>query len=165
MLRALSADRGDTAALFRLYGRGVFSRCRRLLGDDEAAKDAVQEVFLRAHAAADRFRGDASPFTWLYSIATTYCLQQLRNRARRAKKLEEIVPMPAESGDAVARLDLIRLFETADEDALAMAFLRFVDGLTLEEVAEVAGLSRKTVAKRLEEFRAESAIMLGKEQP
>lgn len=151
---------GDTQELYRRYGRAIHSRCRRLLGDDEAAKDAVQEVFLRAFSHAERFRGDASPFTWLYCIATTYCLQQLRNRARRTAKLESLIPLSSESGDPAARLDLLKVFSRADEETLMLAYLRWVDGLTLEEVSEVAGISRKTVAKRLEAFRSASAEML-----
>jgi RNA polymerase sigma-70 factor, ECF subfamily len=148
---------GDAAALFRRYGPAIHRRCVGLLRDPEAARDAVQEVFLRAHAHAGRFRGDAAPFTWLYRIATTHCLQQLRNRRRREAKLESLAPPEPPKSDLDARIDLLRLFAEEDEDTLAIAHLRWIDGLTLEEVAEVVGLSRKTVAKRLDDLRARSA--------
>ncbi|MCC7380948.1 MAG: sigma-70 family RNA polymerase sigma factor [Deltaproteobacteria bacterium] len=154
---------GNAADLFERYGPAIHRRCRDMLRDSDAAHDAVQEVFLRAHRHAARFRGDAAPFTWLYRIATTYCLQQLRNRARRAAKLEAFVAPEGVVPDLAARIDLQRAFSEEDEETLLLAHLRWVDGLTLEEVAEVVELSRKTVAKRLEDLRTRSAARLKSE--
>jgi RNA polymerase sigma-70 factor (ECF subfamily) len=53
-------------------------------------------------------------------------------------------------------MDLSRVLAEEDEQTLAIAYLRFVDELTLEEVAEIVGLSRKTVQKRIDALRARS---------
>jgi RNA polymerase sigma-70 factor (ECF subfamily) len=156
--------------LFERYGAVVYRRCLALLRDPEAAQDAVQEVFVRAMTGADRFRGDASPLTWLYRIATTYCLQQLRNRKRREAKLETLAPAPG-GGEPAAPgahpldvLALLRVLETLEPATQEIAVLRHVDQMTLEEIAETVGLSRKTVHKRLLEFqRSAEAHSLGAE--
>lgn len=154
----MSFGLGDPAALFERHGAAIFRRCLAILADTQAAEDTTQEVFMRALTHRERFRGDSTPFTWLYRVATTACLQQLRNSQRRAEKLRgiqaaaraEIEPDPSQ------RLDLERVLAEEDEQTLAIAYLRFVDELTMEEVAEIVGLSRKTVQKRIEALRRRS---------
>lgn len=144
------------ARLFEDYGDVVYRRCAHLLRDDDLAMDAVQEVFVRAMAARNPFQGDSSPLTWLYRIATTYCLQQIRNRSRRRAKLElfsKSIPLQR-SPDLESAISLERILNEQDDAVRQMAFFRFIDGMTLEEVAEVTGFSRKTVSKRLNAFVA-----------
>ncbi len=138
--------------LFERYGPTVYRRCRQLVGDG-GADDAVQEVFLRATRAWDRFQGDCSPMTWLYRIATTHCLQQLRNDRSRAAKLELLLPPEGTTEDMVAKLDVAGVLSELDDLTQQLVVLRHLDGMTLEEVAEVAGVSRKTVQKRLDRFK------------
>ena len=69
--------------LFDRYHSSVFNLCMRLLGNREEAEDITQDVFVRAHKAYHRFRGDANPGTWLYRIAVNLSL----NHQRRQKRL------------------------------------------------------------------------------
>jgi hypothetical protein len=62
-------------ALYRRFGAFVLRRARVLLGEDEAAEDALQEVFVRVLCHHDGFRSEAAPVTWLYRITTNYCCQ------------------------------------------------------------------------------------------
>ena len=67
----------------------------RLCGEAEVAKDLVQETFLNAYRAYDRFRGDAQVSTWLYAIASHACQRMRRKRKgepERELSLEEFVP-------------------------------------------------------------------------
>jgi RNA polymerase sigma-70 factor (ECF subfamily) len=75
--------------------------CYRMLGSTFDADDAVQETMIRAWRSMDQFDGRASMKTWLYRIATNVCLDELRNRGRRARPIEEGPPssgaLPLES--------------------------------------------------------------------
>src|SRR5690348_9660792 len=82
--RAQKGDDDAFAALVRRHHPGVATLCRSMLGDDAAADDAAQDVFLKAHRSLKSFRGDAKLSTWLYRVATNRCLDLLR-AAGRAK--------------------------------------------------------------------------------
>jgi RNA polymerase sigma-70 factor (ECF subfamily) len=160
-----SSARPSAAALFERYGATVYRRCLALLRQEELARDAVQEVFLRVVAQLGGFRGESSPLTWIYSIATLYCLQQLRNQRRSERKLHDLLatadpPPTASLEDKVA---LAALLEGADREVQQIVVLRLIDGMTGDEVAELTGLSRKTVTRRLQEFIAEARADLGRE--
>jgi len=147
----------DVEALSRRYGPMVLRRCRRLLGDEDDALDACQEVFVRL--LQRRGRLDARyPSSLLYRMATNLCLNHIRDRGRRPAVADEDLLMRIASaeepgGASEARLLLDRLFGRHPESSRTMAVLHFVDGLTLEEVAEETGLSVSGVRKRLRGLR------------
>ena len=69
--------------------------CYRMLGSVDDAEDLVQETFLRAWRAVDRFEGRTSVRGWLYRIATNACLNALASRASARRVLPEGVGQPA----------------------------------------------------------------------
>src|SRR5580692_5932630 len=78
------AGPGDFDDLARRYRRELHVYCYRMLGSFDEAEDHVQEVFLRAWRSREHFRGQSTPRTWLYRVATNACLDTLRRAARRA---------------------------------------------------------------------------------
>jgi RNA polymerase sigma-70 factor (ECF subfamily) len=146
---------GRAAALYREYGPAVYRRCLRILRDPEAAKDATQEVFMKLVRDMSRLEERETVLPWIYRVATNYCLNHRRNASRRGDdaavpdlELADSTPTDTLPSRAIAQQVLARFDETTQ--AVAVGVL--VDGMEHEEVAELLGISRRTVARKLERF-------------
>ena len=152
-------DAADVEALSRRYGPMVLRRCRRLLGDEDEALDACQDVFVRLLRHRERL-DLRCPSSLLYRIATNVCLNRIRDRGRAplvaGDDLLLAIAAASEPGAQIeARLVLDWLFGRHPESTRTMAVLHYVDGLTLEEVASQTGLSVSGVRQRLRKLRAQ----------
>jgi RNA polymerase sigma-70 factor (ECF subfamily) len=142
--------------LYRRHAGAVLGRCRYLLRDGEAARDAAQDVFVRALRALPELQTASSPTVWLQRIATNHCLNLLR--ASRASWRDEVARLAegrAAPGIEPEARELVRaLLGAAPAEAQEVAVLYFVDEMTQAEIAEATGRSLPTVRKRLREFLA-----------
>lgn len=126
--------------------------CYLLVKDVALAEDAVQDTFVKAWQAHDHFRGEGSEKSWLMRIAVNTCRDLRRGKwfrhVDRQVRMEDL-PEPAEpfqwEDDTVTRAIL------ALPDGLRQVVtLRYYQGFTAQEVAEILKLSRRTVHYRLE---------------
>jgi len=152
------ASKIDIGAAYSRYGPMVYRRCLQLLRDEERAKDAMQEVFVRLLLHHDRLSG-RYPSSLLFRISTNICLNLLRaQRIRSEVPGEDVLAGIAGADDQEHRSvlgDLVdRLFRREKGSTREIAVMLFVDGMTLKEAAREAGMSVSGVRKRIREFRA-----------
>jgi RNA polymerase sigma-70 factor, ECF subfamily len=141
----------------------VLRRCRKLLGDDPSARDAMHDVFVTVLTHADRLDGQA-PSSLLFRIATNVCLNRIRTRKRRPEHGDsDVVVEIAEATDpaarSAARAALDKLFRHEPDDTAVIAVLHLHDKMTLEEVAAEVGMSVSGVRKRLMKLRTKLHAM------
>ena len=147
------ADEGRATDLYRRYGPAIYARCYRLLGNDAAAEDATQETFLRVYKNLAKAPDDATAKLWVYRIATNYCLDVLRVRARTLPPSLELFPSGRRVEDLLADRDLAeRIIADAPARLRSAAFLHYVDGLDQGQVADALGVSRRTVGSWIAAF-------------
>jgi RNA polymerase sigma-70 factor (ECF subfamily) len=85
---SLARAPGELETQFERYRRELTTHCYRMLASPFEAEDAVQETFIRAWRAYDRFEGRSAVRTWLYRIATNVCFDMLNGRERRARPMD-----------------------------------------------------------------------------
>jgi RNA polymerase sigma-70 factor, ECF subfamily len=152
------------------YGPYVLRRCRRILGSEAAAQDALQEAFMRLVRRADLFAGAESKLAWLYRVAERCCFDQLsRPATRAARPIEELrLGDPWEQSSAMQAEDrdvVMKFLAGLDDKLRQVAVLHYLDEMGQEEIARAVGCSRQTVVNRLtiikqrvETFRSERLL-------
>lgn len=157
--------------LVMTYDKRLFNAVYGMTGDYHEALDVTEEAFVNAYRAYGRFRGDSDPFTWLYRIALNVLKKRHRKRSRRARLWDEhSVSNPPETADhatpeaaalsneraAIVRRAIAELPEVSRE----VITLRYISGLTYEEIARAAGCSVGTVKSRLSRAKAALGALL-----
>lgn len=163
--------RRDPAAFQQLvetYSPRIYNLALKMLGNPALAEDILQETFINAYRAIDRFEGRAHVSTWLYRIAHNAVLMRLRKEkgAPHIQSLDdevdpETLPAPSRWEDTPERRLLqAELLQKMDEalanlsEALRSVFvLRDVEGLSTAQTAEVLNLSQTAVKSRLHRAR------------
>jgi RNA polymerase sigma-70 factor, ECF subfamily len=183
--QAQAGDRGAYGQLVVLYQDRLYNAIVRLVGDRDEALELTQETFTRGLIKIDTFRGDASPYTWLFRIAVNLAISQLRKVGRnRVFSLDR----PSRNGwgragtddddQAAGMLDQVtqdrteappQRVERRERDGVVLAALgrldaeyravlvmRDIEGFDYQQMADVLGLPLGTLKSRL--FRARLAL-------
>jgi RNA polymerase sigma-70 factor (ECF subfamily) len=151
----------DITRLYTRYREFVSRVCNRYVQNPDDAEDLVQEVFLKAEKALADFAGQSQPSTWLYRIAVNHCLDNLRQRKRQrdliaayALDLENGAEEEGTETPSGMRRILDRLREETDNVDGQILYLRFDLGLTHEAIAQIRGVSRVAITKRLSRIQS-----------
>jgi RNA polymerase sigma-70 factor (ECF subfamily) len=168
------ADRELLREFYDRYAHQVFARCRYLLRDEEEARDAMHDVFIKAQKSLSSFREEASPLTWLTRIATNHCLNIIRAKnAQWHDKFRQEVATQAAAAPKESRgtrfaeeAQLLRLcLDRVDPKLAEIAVYYFVDEMTQSEICDLVGVSAPTLRKRLRAFIEQSRAEIAREVP
>jgi RNA polymerase sigma-70 factor (ECF subfamily) len=147
-------------SLYRTHVTAVHALCRRLTADDRAARELVQDVFVRAWERLTSFAGQSSLATWLHRVAVNLFLEQARSAKRDAARLTDAdddvaFSLPEPGSDA--RMDLDTALARLPAGARTVFVLHDVHGYTHEEIAQMTGTAAATA--RVQLWRARRALM------
>ena len=168
--RARARDELAVRAITKRYNRRLFRLARSILRDDAEAEDVVQESYVRAFTGLDLFRGDASFGTWITRIAVNEALGRLRRRRptidwetySENRTTAQVIDFPASAvsndpermmAQSEVRAVLERAIDELPDSFRAVFVARIVEGLTIEETADLFGLKPETVKTRLHRAR------------
>ena len=140
------------------HQRRVFSLALKMVGDEEEAKDVVQETFIRVWQRLGDYDTQRSFTTWLYVIASRLCLDALRNMKRTSPlPADELVLRHFASESATQRqlenrewVSIVRTLADGLSPKQRLVFtLSQLEGLPSQEVEQVTGLSASQVKSNL----------------
>jgi len=162
-----ACQRGDEEAfrvLFETHKDRVYSIALRYAGDSATAMDIAQDTFLKLLSNIQQFRGESSFESWLYRMVVNSCLDYHRKRRRFLPLLDEALDVFRSPRESTLH-DLLReeqeervqqIVAQLPEEQRIVVVLRYTDGLSYEEIADLLGCRRGTVASRLN--RAHKAL-------
>jgi len=169
--RALARDEAAVRTIIKAHNRRLYRLARGILRNDGEAEDVVQETYVRAFTHLKDFRGDSSLSTWLSRIAMNEALGRLR-RQRPSVELSslpqgvleaQIIQFPLTSAaddpeKSMAQREIQHVVEGAiDElpEPFRIVFItRVLEGMNVEETADILDLKPETVKTRLHRARA-----------
>ncbi len=169
------ARRGEREAFDELVRRtylDTLALARRLSGNEDDARDIVQDAYLRAYRGIRQFRGDARFSTWLYRI-TANCAATFHERRRRhlTASIDEQLPEVADTAPdrdpelraaaAVLRRDVEAAVRRLPERLRTVLVLRDVYDLAHDEIAEALGITEGAAKVRLHRARRRLRELVG----
>jgi RNA polymerase sigma-70 factor (ECF subfamily) len=177
--KAQQGDRPAYGQLVLAYQDRLYNSVLRLVGDSEEARELTQEAFTRGLQKIGSFRGEASPYTWLFRIAVNLAISRLRKVQRqRVFSLHEAPPAGAEGhGQAAALVDrlaagqcdpaeeverrerhqqVLAALGRLDAEYRAVLVMRDIEGFEYQEMADTLGMPLGTLKSRI--FRARLAL-------
>lgn len=159
VLAAQSGDHGALRSLYEAYRDRIYSLVAYSIGDPVQTQDVIQTVFLKVFRGLGKFRFQSSLSTWIYRIAHNECQDHHRRRSTPHVPLEailgsghEIDSRPAsddrhaqQQREAIIRRALMQLPLKMRE----VVVLKYVEGLSYDEISKALGCAPGTVASRL----------------
>ena len=174
IVEALNNGSNEAAeVLVRRHGPWMLNVARRILRDDAAAADSVQEAFLSVFSKIGKFEGRSALKTWLHRIIVNKCLMMLRSRKRKAEeqldewmpqfdnnncRIEEPWPKLLSADEIYEQKQLIEVVQDGinklPEKYRIVLQLRDIEGFSTMEVAKLLELSDSNVKVRLHRGRS-----------
>lgn len=163
ILQAREGDQQAFGKLVQAYEGPVYNLAYRMLGNAGDAEDAVQEAFLRAYAHLDSYDPKRKFSSWLFAIASNYCIDQLRRRRINWVSVEDLPPWeplrartPDPEESAVRWSDsrhIQEMLDTLPPDYRLAVVLRYWYDYSYKDIAAVTNSTLSAVKSRLHRAR------------
>ena len=154
-------DDAEFKTIYDSYGSLVFSRCRKILGSEDEAWDATQEVFIKLMKNLSKIEKRGSLLSWLYSVSTHYCISELRKK--RGIGFDEMVhseDRDAENQRQKALKEITtKLMSPFKKKVREVVCYTYIDGYTHPEISKIMGIGESTIRRYLTDFRRKSAML------
>lgn len=153
-------------AMYRQQAPRIYSLACRMAGSREDGEDLVQEIFLQAYRKLGSFKGDSTIGTWLYRLALNHCLDYVRSRQAKMKKVTESLDAePAMAPAArkttpIAKIDLERALEQLPDGCREAFVLHDIEGFDHKEVARLLGVAEGTSKSQVFKARLKLRALL-----
>jgi RNA polymerase sigma-70 factor (ECF subfamily) len=154
------------------YQQPIYNFCYRMLNNGNDAEDAAQEVFLRAYIKLDSYAETYKFSTWLFSIASHYCIDRLRKRRFQSISWDDLAPwyrfpsqdsaqpegtlLKAETGREVRGL-----LTTLSPDYRTVIILKYWHGMSYQDIAQTLGTTASAIRSKLFRARRMMADQIG----
>jgi RNA polymerase sigma-70 factor (ECF subfamily) len=164
--RCQAGEVGAFETLYHQHAARIFTLASRMAGSPDEGEDLLQEIFLQAYRKLGSFKGEAALGTWLYRLALNHCLDFVRSRQARTRKLtdtlddERSFESAAPRETPIPRIDLERAIARLPEGCREAFILHEVEGFDHKEVGALLGIAEGTSKSQVFKARMKLRGML-----
>ncbi|MGI5824296.1 MAG: RNA polymerase sigma factor [Bacillota bacterium] len=146
--------------LIEKYQKPIFNMAFRMCGDYDEAADLAQEAFLQIYRALDKYDSDKKFFSWMYRVSHNICVNVLNKKPKNTVSMDEVQENRLYNEDSLAQPEKYysnrELRASIDAAILNLPdtyhdviYLRFVNNLSYQEIADAMGLPISTIETRI----------------
>jgi RNA polymerase sigma-70 factor (ECF subfamily) len=159
--RAQGGDVDAFEAVYRAHAPAIHALCRRMCGDEEEARELVQDAFVRAWERLPGFRGQSTLATWLHRVAVNAVLERWRINKREALRMIDdadgsVLDSQGVVRDPDAAMDIATAMTRLPRGSRTVFVLHDIEGYGHDEIAAMTGIAAGTSRTQL--FRARRAL-------
>ncbi|MEM1408787.1 MAG: RNA polymerase sigma factor [Bacteroidota bacterium] len=147
--RSQQGDRQAQNELYKLYVQAMFNICRRMMGDEEEAKDVLQEAFVTAFTSINKLKHEVTFSAWLKRIVINHCLNALKKKKLMTEELNENDDFKdeEEADSGFLEFEAKRIMQAIDkisEGCRTVLNLYLFEGYDHKEIGQILGVSEAT---------------------
>lgn len=168
----IKSQKGDQMAMSQLYGlyaKAMYNVCRRMMGDEEEAKDLLQESFVDAFTKLSSLKEVNTFSSWLKRIVVNNCINAIRKRKLDTTELEENAEIIESEGDdfEYSRFKANQIMEAIDQlphGAKTVLNLYLFEGYDHKEISQILGVSESASKAQYSKAKAKIRRILNEER-
>jgi RNA polymerase sigma-70 factor (ECF subfamily) len=160
------------AWIVNTYKNMVYTICLRMLSMESDAEEAAQEVFIKAFRAIGSFQGSSKFSTWLYRISYNHCISVIRKKTRVIDLVDDVPDNEPDESSLDGLMSMAKedrqkyvrnAIESLPETDAVIVTLFYYEGLSLEEIEKITGLTNSNIRIKLHRARKKLYQVLKKD--
>jgi len=166
------SKRGDRVAqneLYELFNGAMYNICRRLMGDEDEAKDMLQDSFIDAFTKLDKLKDESTFPAWLKRITINNCINSLRKKKNVLTGIDEKWEVPDEADEPneyvhFTAKKILNAIDKISEGCRVVANLYLFEGYDHKEIAQILSISESASKAQYSKAKSKIRNLLNKEK-
>ena len=171
ILKSQEGDRRAQNELFKLYANAMYNICRRMMGDEDDAKDVLQDAFVHAFTKIKSLRNVDTFSAWIKRIVINHCINALKKKNVAVTDIDDLVDVPEEiAGDGIERDSLkfeakkiLHAIDRISEGCKTVLNMYLFEGYDHKEIAQVLNISESASKAQYSKAKAKVRRLLAEE--
>ena len=170
ILKSQEGDRRAQNELFKLYATAMYNICRRMMGDDDEAKDVLQDAFIHVFTKIRELRNIETFSAWIKRIVINHCINSLKAKKIMVYDIDEEVDFSIEDLEADHRSikyeaeKILKAIDRISEGCKAVLNLYLFEGYDHREIAQILNISESASKAQYSKAKAKVRRILAEEK-
>ncbi len=169
VVKSQEGDRRAINELYKLYAKAMYNICRRMIGDEEEARDVLQDAFVDAFASLGKLQQPKTFPAWIKRVVVNHCINTLRKKRLFTISIEEKFDLAYEDDDDnyYARMEASKILQAMDQVSTGcktVMNLYLFEGYDHAEIGQILGITESASKAQYCKGKAKVRDLLGMEK-